>query len=206
MTEADFSNKKLGPAGGQILIAFIERKSFQNNGSLSNIHVGENSIPKEQMKAIIAMDKFAVRCAVPVKELKAGLLRELDLPGKSLGEGALVLGMGNKGMGNKGMGNKGMGNRGADMGKGKGMGLQELTAIGLSVHSGQLSLPVDVCLDKGKGKERHHQQHQALQQQQRQQQQQQQQQQQHKCYLKGGSISKAGGGKSHCSKKPDSRR
>ena len=61
-------------------------------GSLSSLHLGMNGIPEEQMKAIIAMDKFDVFCAVPVKELKAGSIKELDLAGKSLGtEGALVL-------------------------------------------------------------------------------------------------------------------
>ena len=44
------------------------------------------------MKSIIAMDKFDVLCAVPVKEMKANSITELDLSGKSLGtEGALVL-------------------------------------------------------------------------------------------------------------------
>ena len=62
------------------------------NGALSNLHVGQNSIPEEQMKSIIAMDKFDVLCAVPVKEMKANSITELDLSGKSLGvEGALVL-------------------------------------------------------------------------------------------------------------------
>jgi len=51
-----------------------------------------NNIPKEQMLTIIAMDKFDVLCAVPVKEMKANSITELDLSGKSLGtEGALVL-------------------------------------------------------------------------------------------------------------------
>ena len=44
------------------------------------------------MKSIIAMNKFDVLCAVPVKEMKANSITELDLSGKSLGtEGALVL-------------------------------------------------------------------------------------------------------------------
>jgi hypothetical protein len=61
-------------------------------GSLSNLHIGQNEIPEEQMRAIIAMNKFDVLCAVPVKELKANSITELDLSGKSLGiEGALVL-------------------------------------------------------------------------------------------------------------------
>jgi hypothetical protein len=92
MTEADFSGKNLGVAGAQILAAFIARKLFQDKGLLSSLHLGHNNIPEEQMKAIIAMDKFDVICAVPVKELKAGSITELDLAGKSLGvEGALVL-------------------------------------------------------------------------------------------------------------------
>ena len=62
------------------------------NGAFSNLHVGHNSIPEEQMKSIIAMNKFDVLCAVPVKEMKANSITELDLSGKSLGaEGALVL-------------------------------------------------------------------------------------------------------------------
>ena len=64
----------------------------RDNGALSNLHVGQNSIPEEQMRAIIEMDKFDVLCAVPVKELKADSLKELDLSGQCLGaEGALVL-------------------------------------------------------------------------------------------------------------------
>jgi hypothetical protein len=60
--------------------------------ALSNLHVGRNGILKEQMRAIIDMDKFDVLCAVPVRELKANSITELDLSGKSLGtEGALVL-------------------------------------------------------------------------------------------------------------------
>ena len=62
------------------------------NGAFSNLHVGHNSIPEEQMKSIIAMNKFDVLCAVPVKEIKANSITELDLSGKSLGaEGAPVL-------------------------------------------------------------------------------------------------------------------
>jgi Ran GTPase-activating protein (RanGAP) involved in mRNA processing and transport len=60
--------------------------------TLSNLHVGLNGIPKEQMRAIIDMDKFDVLCAVPIRELKANSITELGLSGKSLGtEGALVL-------------------------------------------------------------------------------------------------------------------
>ena len=37
MTEADFSNKHLGPAEAQLLAAFIERKFFQDNGALAKL-------------------------------------------------------------------------------------------------------------------------------------------------------------------------
>jgi hypothetical protein len=92
MTEADFSGKKLGSVGAQILVAFMSTKLFQAKGSLSNLHIGYNNIPEEQMRVFIAMDKLDVLCAVPIRELKANSITELDLAGKSLGtEGALVL-------------------------------------------------------------------------------------------------------------------
>jgi len=37
MTEANFSNKKMGPSGAQVLAAFMGRKFFQDNGALSKI-------------------------------------------------------------------------------------------------------------------------------------------------------------------------
>jgi hypothetical protein len=37
MTEADFSGKKLGPAGAQILVAFMSTKLFEAMGSLSKL-------------------------------------------------------------------------------------------------------------------------------------------------------------------------
>jgi Ran GTPase-activating protein (RanGAP) involved in mRNA processing and transport len=59
---------------------------------LPELHVGCNNIPTELLQRFIAMDKFDVLCAVPVKELKADAITELDLSGKSLGlEGASVL-------------------------------------------------------------------------------------------------------------------
>ena len=42
MTEADFSNKELGPSGAQILAAFIERKFFQDNGALAKLDISSN--------------------------------------------------------------------------------------------------------------------------------------------------------------------
>jgi hypothetical protein len=65
---------------------------INDSGSLSNLHIGCNEIPKRQMRVFITMDKFDVLCAVPIKELKANSITQLDLAGKSLGtEGAQVL-------------------------------------------------------------------------------------------------------------------
>ena len=47
MTEADFSNKKLGPLGAQILAAFIERKFFQDNGALVSLNLANNNLGAE---------------------------------------------------------------------------------------------------------------------------------------------------------------
>jgi Ran GTPase-activating protein (RanGAP) involved in mRNA processing and transport len=94
MTEADCSGKKLGVVGAQILAAFMAGSFFQDKrAALSNLHIGCNDIPEEQMRVFISMDKLDVLCAVPIKELKANsVIMELDLAGKSLGtEGALVL-------------------------------------------------------------------------------------------------------------------
>jgi hypothetical protein len=87
LKELNISNNFLKAQGAEILVPALEA-----NGSLSSLHLGQSNIPEEQMKAIIAMDKFDVLCAVPVRELKADSITELDLAGKSLGvEGALVL-------------------------------------------------------------------------------------------------------------------
>ena len=89
---ADATEANLSGLGMDAADAAVLADDIQDKGALSNLHVGQNSIPEEQMRAIIEMDKFDVLCAVPVKELKADSLKELDLSGKSLGvEGALVL-------------------------------------------------------------------------------------------------------------------
>ena len=44
MTNADFSNKHLGVSGAMILAAFISRKSFQDNGAMSKLDLGDNDI------------------------------------------------------------------------------------------------------------------------------------------------------------------
>jgi hypothetical protein len=59
---------------------------------LTNLHLGCNKIPEEQINGIIAMDRFDVLCSIPIKELKEGSVIELDLAGCFLGrEGAIVL-------------------------------------------------------------------------------------------------------------------
>jgi hypothetical protein len=69
-----------------------DTRNTPDSASLSSLHLGQNNIPEEQIRFFIAMDKFSFLCAVPVKELQADSITELDLAGKSLGvEGALVL-------------------------------------------------------------------------------------------------------------------
>ena len=52
MTEADFSGKKLGAAGAQILAAFMSMKLFEAKGSLASLDISNNSIGSAQ-EAII---------------------------------------------------------------------------------------------------------------------------------------------------------
>ena len=48
MTEADFSGKKLGAAGAQILAAFMSTKLFEVKGSLASLVISGNNIGDEQ--------------------------------------------------------------------------------------------------------------------------------------------------------------
>jgi hypothetical protein len=62
-------------------------------GALTSLHVGENKIPKEEMREIMAiamhMGSMKILCEVPFKDKS---LTELDVSGKNLGrEGALVV-------------------------------------------------------------------------------------------------------------------
>jgi Ran GTPase-activating protein (RanGAP) involved in mRNA processing and transport len=87
-TELDVSNQNLQYADA-VLLGGV----FHNNQSLSNLHVGSNNIPEEQMKEMIATalskETMKTMCEVP---LKNKTLTELDLTGKGLGtEGALVI-------------------------------------------------------------------------------------------------------------------
>jgi Ran GTPase-activating protein (RanGAP) involved in mRNA processing and transport len=91
LTSLNVTNNNLGMNGGiEALVNVIPDMEL-----LSNLHIGQNMLSgtrEWQMRAIIAMDKFDILCAVPVKELKANSITELDLSGKFIGtEGALVL-------------------------------------------------------------------------------------------------------------------
>jgi hypothetical protein len=56
MTEADFSGKKLGVAGAQILAAFMARKFFQDKGSLSKLKLNVYELPVHEIKTATALD------------------------------------------------------------------------------------------------------------------------------------------------------
>ena len=52
MTEADFSGKKLGVAGAQILAAFMSTKLFEAKGALSKLDISSNYIDDDQQSRI----------------------------------------------------------------------------------------------------------------------------------------------------------
>jgi hypothetical protein len=88
MTEADFSGKKLGAAGAQILAAFMSTKLFEAKGSLSSANLLDNWIGVEQAQALLK-----------IKDAKPGLTTlcglsgdetELDLSG-NLSPGCAIL-------------------------------------------------------------------------------------------------------------------
>ena len=90
MTEANFSNKKLGAGGAFIISAWITHK---DKGAMTSLHVGMNAIPEKEIKEIIVIamskDSMKLLCEVPIKDKT---LTELDVSGKGLGtEGALVV-------------------------------------------------------------------------------------------------------------------
>ena len=55
MTEADFSGKKLGAAGTQILAAFMSTKLFKAKGSLVSLNLANNCLKAEGAKAVAVM-------------------------------------------------------------------------------------------------------------------------------------------------------
>ena len=56
MTEADFSGKKLGLAGAQILAAFMSTKLFEAKGSLSKLKVWKYELPVQEIKTATELD------------------------------------------------------------------------------------------------------------------------------------------------------
>jgi Leucine-rich repeat (LRR) protein len=87
-TDLDMSGKKMG-AEGAIMLAV----EIIGNGALTSLHVGQNNIPKKEMKEIMAiamrMDSMKTLCEVPFKDKT---LTKLDVSGKNLGmEGAFVV-------------------------------------------------------------------------------------------------------------------
>ena len=65
MTEADFSGKKLGAAGAQILAAFMSTELFEAKGSLASLDISGNRIGNKQeakIKQICA--GRSIKCAL----------------------------------------------------------------------------------------------------------------------------------------------
>jgi hypothetical protein len=67
--------------------------ALKDNTTLLSLHVGQNGIPKKEMKEIMAIatnkESMTILCEVPFKDTN---LAELDISGKKLGvEGALVV-------------------------------------------------------------------------------------------------------------------
>ena len=56
MTEADFSRRKLCPAGTRILVAFIFRDCFQAEGSLASLTINQYAIPVQELKTATELD------------------------------------------------------------------------------------------------------------------------------------------------------
>jgi hypothetical protein len=66
---------------------------IKDNGAMTSLHVGMNSIPEKEMKEIITVamrkDSMKILCEVPIKDKT---LTMLDISGKNLGmEGAVVV-------------------------------------------------------------------------------------------------------------------
>jgi hypothetical protein len=66
---------------------------FSNNRAMTSLHIGRNTIPKKEMREIMAiamrMDNMKILCEIPFKDKS---LTELDVSGKNLGaDGAHVV-------------------------------------------------------------------------------------------------------------------
>jgi Ran GTPase-activating protein (RanGAP) involved in mRNA processing and transport len=64
MTEADFSGKKLGAAGAQVLVAFMSTELFQAKGSLSKLDLSRNGMGgyRGSADAMTALGASLVAC------------------------------------------------------------------------------------------------------------------------------------------------
>ena len=56
MTEADFSGKKLGRSGAQILAAFMSTELFEAKGSLSKLKMSKYELPVQEIKTATELD------------------------------------------------------------------------------------------------------------------------------------------------------
>ena len=65
MTEADFSGKKLGAAGAQILAAFMSTKLFEAKGPLASLTISNNKIgSKQEVKIKEICAGKSIKCAL----------------------------------------------------------------------------------------------------------------------------------------------
>jgi Ran GTPase-activating protein (RanGAP) involved in mRNA processing and transport len=91
MMELNISSNDMTDGGMSGVVALAD--VIPDMGALTSLHVGQNGIPKKELREIIAiamgMDNMKFLCEVPFKDKT---LSELDVSGKNLGtEGALVL-------------------------------------------------------------------------------------------------------------------
>jgi hypothetical protein len=86
MTEADFSNKNLGPGGAIIISAWITQK---DNGAISSVNLLKNAIPVEQAQELVknmqSKEKLTTLCGL------SGSEATLDFSNQGLGPGDAVL-------------------------------------------------------------------------------------------------------------------
>ena len=87
----DFSNKGLRPASAIVIASLIG-----DNASLTSIDVGSNGIigdaAKELATVVLSKPTLEIFCSIPIKQLRADEVTELNLTGKGFGvPGAMVL-------------------------------------------------------------------------------------------------------------------
>jgi hypothetical protein len=81
MTEADFSGKKLGTAGAQILAAFMSTELFEAKGSLSSITFGDRS-SNYIKKTMVSGSSFTTGSEVEYAGSKYKIVQEVDSDGE----------------------------------------------------------------------------------------------------------------------------